>query len=110
MKLLTKEILKKVPSIEATAETSIAASVVVAKFFNPTGAGTWYMTAYDPNTNEAFGFVNLGDSEMAELGYFSMTELEQFKGRIGLGIERDRSFTSMPLQEVMDTIHRGGHI
>ena len=33
-----------------------------------------------------------------------------FNGRIGLGIERDRSFTSMPLQEVMDTIHRGGHI
>jgi hypothetical protein len=28
--------------------------IVVAKFFNPTGAGTWYATEYDPSERRCF--------------------------------------------------------
>ena len=30
--------------------------IVIAKFFNPTGAGTWLATEYDPNSKESFNF------------------------------------------------------
>ena len=102
--------MNEIPSIESTNEDSICDGVVYAKFFNPMGSGTWYITAYDPTYNEAFGFVNLGDSQMAELGYISITELESLKLPFGMKIERDRSFTKMPLKQVMDTIQGGGHI
>ena len=50
-----------------------------------------------------FGYVNLIGKDCAELGYFSLDELESFKGRFGLGIERDLHFgMEHTLQEVMD--------
>lgn len=63
--------------------------LVVAKFFNPCGAQTWYATEYDPETHICFGFVTLGDAECSEWGYFSLDELQDIEGPIGLGIERD---------------------
>ena len=110
MKLFTKAILNKIPTLEATAETSIEDGVVICKFFNPAGAGTWYLTAYNPDQKLAFGFVTLGDPDMAELGYISITELESIKLPMGLSIERDMHFDPMPLKEVMDTITSGGHV
>lgn len=110
MKLFTKEILKKLPSIEATAETSIKDLTVHCKLFDPTGAGTWYLYAYDPADKLAMAFCNLGDSEMAEIGYLSIEELEEYRGRFGLGIERDIHFQSMPLQDVIDKVKAGGHV
>jgi len=81
------------------------------KPFNPTGAGTWYL--YEKDGDDIYwGFVNLGDSEMAECGTVSMQELMAYRGRFGLGIERDMSFEplSMSLKEVIETIKSGGHV
>ena len=111
MKFFTAAILKKIPTLDDSAEMSIAEQKVWVKLFNPYGRGTWYITAYDPTTKEAFGFVNLGDAEMAELGYINIPELEALRiSPFGLGLERDRNFSPMPLQEVMDTIKKGGHV
>ncbi len=65
---------------------------MVVKFFNPYGAATWYATEYDPETGNFFGYVDLGDRRFAELGYFSLEELESIKLPGGLGIERDIHF------------------
>jgi len=46
MKLLTKGLLERFAKVGRQEET--ADPIVVAKFFNPTGAGTWYATEYDP--------------------------------------------------------------
>ena len=110
MKLLTKALLKEIPTLDETAELGIDEQFVYAKLFNPCGAGTWYITSYDPEYNEAFGFVNLGDAQMAELGYIPMGELEALKLPFGLGIERDIHFTKMSLREVMDKVYAGGHV
>lgn len=59
---------------------------MVAKFFNPCGPGTWYMTEYDPEERLAFGLCVIHE---AELGYFSLDELESIELMAGLGIERD---------------------
>ena len=70
--------------------------MVRVKLFNPTGIGTWYLTEYDPETRMAFGRCELQD---AELGYVSMAELVDFRGRFGLPIERDLWFTPKPLSD-----------
>lgn len=75
---------------------------VIAKFFNPTGVGNWFATEYDPVDRIFFGYANLGDPVMAELGTFSLDELESFKGKFGLGIERDLHFKARTLKEVID--------
>ena len=69
-------------------------AIAYVKFFNPAGAGTWYATEFD-GTETFFGYVTgLGGDE---LGYFSLSELQSYKGRMGLGIERDRHFRPTPL-------------
>lgn len=57
-------------------------------------------------------FANLGDPEMAECGTVSMSELLEFKGMFGLGIERDKFFKplSITLEEVINKVKAGGHV
>jgi len=96
MKLLTQEILKQLPAIHATDEKDLADIKVITKFFFPAGAASWYVTEYDPIEKMFFGFANLGDDEMAELGYFSLAELEEIRHpKIpGLKVERDKFWDS----------------
>jgi len=110
MKLLTKALIKQLPTLEATAELGIEESTAYVKIFNPMGNHQWFLTAYDPEENMAFGYVNLNDPQMAELGYISMQELEEIKLPFGMGLERDRGFSKMPLTEVMEAVQTGLHI
>jgi hypothetical protein len=103
MKLLTKEIEKRIPKLGETDGQGMDA-VVHAKFFNPTGAATWFATEYDPEQRLFFGWAMLFTKEEAELGYFSLDELESVKCGFGLGIERDRHFPQMTLREAIDTL------
>lgn len=90
MKLITKEIAKKIPALYATDGVPAEQRKVPLKLFNPTGAGTYYVLELDPETNQAFGYVTgFGDDE---LGYIDINELAGVRLRFGLGIERDTSF------------------
>lgn len=64
---------------------------VIARFFNPCGAGTWYVLEdSDFNENQiVFGAVTLGHG--LELGDFSIQELREIKLPFFLSIERDSS-------------------
>lgn len=86
MKLLTKAIEKALPVLGSTSNLRPEQVKVVAKFFNPSGAGTWYATEYDPQERMFFGYAKIQEGE---LGYFSLDELQSLRGRFGLGIERD---------------------
>ena len=101
MKLLTKEILDRLPSNDDTAELGIDELTVQVKFFNPTGIGTWYVYSYDPETGIGYGLCDLG---YPELGAVSIPELESVRGPLGLGIERDMHYSPRPLREVMDAV------
>ncbi len=110
MKIFTKEILRKLPTLEVTANLTIEEQTVQVKLFGGS-ACSWYITSYNPDTQEAFGFVNLGDAQNAELGYIDMNELLAIRfPPFGLHIERDLYFKPMPLKTVMDTIQAGGHV
>ena len=68
--------------------------VPVVKFFNPVGAATWLVTEMDPEDNDyLFGLADLGMG-FPELGGISLSELQSFRGPLGLGIERDLYFTA----------------
>ena len=104
MKLITKEIEKKLPKIGATGEMEAKDIKVPLKLFNPCGAGTWYIIEYDKEENLAFGYVNLMGAPFAELGYIDMNELTSIKfPPFGLGIERDMHFGNHTLEEVMES-------
>ena len=64
----------------------------VAKWFNPTGAATWLVSELDPEDPDiAHCLADLGMGH-PEIGSVRVSELEAFRGRFGLGIERDRHF------------------
>ena len=66
------------------------------KFFTPDSSWTWYLTEYDPEERRCFGLV-VGHER--ELGYFSLAELEEVRGPMGLPIERDLYFKPCPLSQ-----------
>ena len=64
----------------------------MVKFFNPVGAATWLVTEMDPEDNDyLFGLADLGMG-FPELGGISLSELQGYRGPLGLGIERDLYF------------------
>ena len=95
MKLLTKEILKKLPPINKQDGKGYDA-IAYVKFFDPQGSWTWYATEFDGQDT----FFGLVDGHEKELGYFSLSELKSYRGRFGLGIERDLYFKPTTLKEL----------
>ena len=104
-KLLTKEILKKLPPLYTNEQKDPSEIKVPLKFFNPCGAGTWFATEFEPATGTFFGFVNLGDDSEAELGYFTLSELQEIQAynRFRLPIERDAHWNpNTSLEDVLN--------
>lgn len=99
MKLLTKEIRKQLPPLYANEE--VPDPMVVVKFFDPQSGWTWFATEFDGEDT----FFGLTVGHEAELGYFSLGELQSYKGRFGLGIERDLHFRPKPLSEIRTLYH-----
>ena len=87
MRLMTKELEKRF--LKVGSQENVKDPVIIAKFFNPQGAGTWYATEYDPKDEMFFGYVSIFGDWNDEWGYFSLAELESYVGQLGLGIERD---------------------
>lgn len=83
---------------------------VFVKLFNPAGSMTWFITEFsevapDGTRNLAFGYVTGGFEP--ELGYISIEELANVKGRLGIGIEIDtHGFRPKTLGEVKALGHR----
>lgn len=99
MRLMTKELEKRFSKIGS--QENVKDPVIVAKFFNPQGAGTWYATEYDPKDKMFFGYVSIFGDWNDEWGYFSLAELESYRGPWGLGIERDLYWTEVKASTVI---------
>jgi hypothetical protein len=99
MKLITKTLEKRFARVGSQANAKDP--LIIAKFFNPTGAGTWYATEYDPKTRTFFGYVSIFGDWNDEWGYFSLDELASYRGMFGLGIERDLYFNEQLASEVI---------
>ena len=99
MKLMTKELLKQFKHIWR--QEWEKDPIVVAKFFNPCGAGTWYAIDYEEKEGMFFGYVSIFWDHCDEWGCFSLKELESLKFPWGLGIERDIHFTPARFSEII---------
>jgi hypothetical protein len=73
-------------------------AIAYVKFFDPCGSWTWFATEWDGD-DEAFGLV-IGHE--IELGYFSLREMSEVKGRMGIGIEIDVHFRPTPLSKIRE--------
>ena len=114
MQLLTKEIkeaLRLFP-LYSTEDVYTSQKVFICKFFNPVGAGTWYVcegsrTEHDSDDWDFFGMVDLGMGQ--EWGYFRLSELKGLTLPMGLGIERDIFFSNEPASNYVDSEYSMGH-
>jgi hypothetical protein len=100
MKLINEELEKRFAEVGNQEETPLGDQIVVAKFFNPAGAGTWYATSYDPEIKVAFGYVSIFGDWNDEWGDFSIEELESYQSPFKLGIERDLFFKECTAKEI----------
>jgi len=79
-------------------EEKVLDAVAQVKFFTPDSNWTWYASEFD-GEDIFFGLVSGFEVEM---GYFSLKELKEAKGPLGLPIERDLYFDPKSLRELMD--------
>jgi hypothetical protein len=64
------------------------------KLFMPDADATWLVTECDPDDpDRLFGLADLGLGH-PELGWFSLSEIKEIRGRLGLPVERDLSFVA----------------
>lgn len=90
MKLINKEIIKRFKEYPLYSQDGKGEeSVVLVKYFNPCGAGTWLVTEAELQENGdwlLFGYCHI---QCFEWGYVLLSELENLKLPFGLTIERD---------------------
>ena len=94
MELLPQELRQQLPPLYS--QEHVEDPLVVCKFFTPDSTWTWYAYEFDGN-DLFFGLVYGFETEF---GYFSLHELEEARGPLGLPIERDLHFTPKKLSEV----------
>ena len=92
---MTAEERARLPALGATQNDENPLAQI--KYFDPSGSWTWYGIEYDAAEERFFGYV-VGTEP--ELGYFTLPELREIRGRMGLGVERDRHFRPTPLSEL----------
>jgi len=90
MKLLTKEIEKKLPKLYSQEHEKNPA--IIVKFFCPWNQWTWFSCEGEKQKNGDWLFFGMVHGDDHELGYFLLSELEGVTGPFGLKIERDKYF------------------
>lgn len=98
MKLLTKEIIRKLPALYATEDVPLEEHVAIVKFFTPWTNWTWYGVEYD-GEDRFFGLVYGLEREW---GYFTLSELQSVSGPAGLKIERDLYFKPTKIKDLVN--------
>ena len=99
--LLDQECREKLPKLYANEEKGLDAQAQV-KFFTPDSNWTWYASEFD-GEDIFFGLVS---GLEVELGYFSLKELEEVRGPLGLLIERDVDFEPKSLRDLQEMHER----
>jgi len=101
MKLLTKEIIDKLPAVGTQDGKDPKTVPIVVKFFHCMSNYTWYATEGSRTESGDWEFFGLVRGHETEFGYFTLSELESVKVH-GLGIERDMHFGEHMLAEAME--------
>jgi hypothetical protein len=95
MELISKEILKNIPNLYETQD--LEDPLCHIKLFTPDANFTWYIIEVSIDENLCYGYVKGLENE---LGYFSLDEIVDIRGSLGLKVEIDSSFTPRLLSKV----------
>jgi len=95
IELLPTDARRKLPRLYAQEKLGAEATAYV-KYFTPDSNWTWYATEFDGEDT----FFGLVDGFERELGYFSLGELREARGPLGLPIERDLYWQPKSLREI----------
>jgi hypothetical protein len=95
--LLDEASREMLPRLYANEELGMDAQAQV-KFFTPDSDWTWYASEFD-GEDIFFGLVSGFE---VELGYFSLKELQEVRGPMGLQIERDLQYEPKTLRELQE--------
>jgi hypothetical protein len=101
--LLDEKTRLKLPALRSGEELGLDANAQV-KFFTPDSNWTWYASEFD-GEDVFFGLVSGFE---VELGYFTLSELKEARGPLGLQIERDLHFEPKTLGE-LQKLHQNQH-
>ena len=94
--LMPEKIAKDIPKLYET--ENVEDPIAHVKLFTPDSSWTWWIMEADPEERLCFGLV-IGNER--ELGYFSLRELEEVRGPLGLPIERDLHWRPTPLSKCL---------
>ncbi len=94
MELIPKELINTIPKLYETEEQTDPIAHI--KLF--LDGWTWFITEISIDKNICFGYVVSPFG--AELGYFSLNELNEIRGGLGLKVEVDSSFVPTSLEIV----------
>jgi hypothetical protein len=100
MELLTQEIKKILPKLYSQEE--VEDPVCMLKYFTPDSSFTWFILEGSETENGDWMFFAKVTSHLCpegELGNVMLSELEQIKGALGLGVERDLYWTPKALSQ-----------
>jgi hypothetical protein len=100
MMLLTKKLRKQLPPLYATENQKDP--MVWVKYFYPDFSWTWWGIEFDGKDT----FFGLVDGFEVELGYFTLSELQRNRGKLGLPIERDLYFSPCRLSDLRAKLGR----
>ena len=105
MKLMTKAISRKAQAQFKLGMELDNGPLVVAKLFDCCGALTCYVINQNPEYPDyLWGFAKGYEIEMTT---FSLKELEGVRNRLGLGMERDKCFTTRLAIDVWNDLQEG---
>lgn len=103
MKMMTKELEGKIPSLNKLEELDNPLSII--HYFHAFGAGDWYVIAGDKQENGDWLFYGYVKSPLGamfdEFGTFTLNELTSVK-KFGVNaIERDLYWEEVPINEII---------
>lgn len=92
--LISKDLINKlkIPKLYETEE--ISNPICHLKLFTPDSIWEWYIIELSIDLDTCYGYTKGFEGE---LGYFSLNELNEIRGNLGLKVEIDNSFNPTPL-------------
>lgn len=101
MKLITKQIEKELAKYPLYSQDGKGDdAVIICKFFNPCGSGTWYVLEGNKLADGDWEFYGIVDLFEREYGYFTLSQLKDVRLPFGLTIERDRYFDKCKVKDI----------
>lgn len=98
MTLITKQLEKELAKYPLYSQDSKGDNAIaVCKFFLQ--GYTWYVLEAEKNGDD-YEFYGTTVGQFAELGYFTLSQLKNVRGKWGLGVERDRGFKPTKVKDL----------